>query len=575
MGVEGNYQEWNDILIKAIDKSHNLNDFIEFCKEMTNYQIKKKEDFFEFFHEYEQEFIKNLRDSNFVLDQDNAHCLLFVPNLYLISLKNDYDKTIRIPYKALVEINNYISNDQLFKNPNLLQAYVNVFKDNDYDFDNTKVFFPDFIACSRYIAGFLVDKDKASAKGANTYEDLSFKEQNLIYLRYYKGKPFYDYPQHIIENLPFLLDFYKGDRKTAELVKKILKSETYSLDDENELLSMLRINKPLKEYFSSFCIDNKDRLITTLSFEERVLFTMYIKRLAHDFGIVNCKVSMFAREEKGEKQRLGAMTSDTMDIFCDKKYNTIKQVLTTACHEITHFKQFENMKFLKFDEDVDIDVYTKDSFLTITLGKEYYTKNYRSLNLEINAMIMGRIMAKEILKEDDKDLQDYKKLMPRKNKYSLESIFGSDFRSLMEMARISNDNKRYNLNTLFLEELQTAKDEDYSIGINSNFEIALKRYPLIEYEYDVERCDIQRRSITQLVRLLDESISEKDKGVYKYLIHQRFNPKKNSKTEIRQNISELKKISKVLGNTSLKEFIESILNEVNEKKETKRKIVIN
>lgn len=202
-------------------------------------------------------------------------------------------------------------------------------------------------------------------------------------------------------------------------------------------------------------------------------------------------------------------------------------LVMAAVHEATHALQYKHMKSINFKEDPDIDLYTKDDFLS-TFVPKYYDVNYSVVSQEYDADMTARIhnmnvqgispdlhgMLREFALNQYMDTHKILDQVPGEKAYSFN----------MTRKKLDGQETLITLDDYVAEVLtQKAQEAD---DFDVFYQSIQESHPLLCYEYEITRDGATKRSPKQLVEQAVSAQSKEEQEIYEYLIRSSITQRK-------------------------------------------------
>lgn len=450
-----------------------------------------------------------LINKEFILSSKNLDVLRTSSCFLIASLKNDFDKTIRVLNRSKVNAV-YMSDKQVeelisiifydkkisFKKlpvalKNILVTYIYNNENNAYVsyLVNNKLipitYFPSDTIC------FNDNILKAGCNSEQEYEYLRVKLGDYASNRYEK------------EDEEKFLDILSGKYKHCECVEDVIK-EMYNKKMKREDMSLMEIFA-FNLYASKILKRNN--------------ISTGVEILGFDYGM----------------DKYGVQTERGITLFINGDVNTVEDLVGTLNHEIEHIIQKENIRKCKIDLDHDIDLYSKDFILSSVL-EDYYKDNMNSISFEYDAEFKSNIRTARVLglvNDVDYEKMDINELFFNKRElicYASDRVMDTEYSYDMY--------RRRGIHTENLEDLFERTMFWLRRGDISKYYEVLNDYPIIKYEYNYADT-FERKSIKELVDCLDKC-NNHDKGIYFNLLRSRLEEEKNEDYE--DNLEELENL---------------------------------
>lgn len=212
-------------------------------------------------------------------------------------------------------------------------------------------------------------------------------------------------------------------------------------------------------------------------------------------------------------------------------------------HEMTHVLQKERVTSMDLKGDRDTDLYTKDNLLKLVNKDvediiEYYYGNYSHLSIEYYAEYNAYLETAKLFGIDSACYDKYKlniNSLPEDVQWAIEKNDLPPY--YYEVNRKDKDGSMIHINDLVEIHLdQILKDDELREKIE-------KEAPLILYEYDITKEEApRRRTIEELVSLLNNSDNKKDKDIYLMLLINRVDGRKEKEVEWNKSVEEIKRL---------------------------------
>jgi len=252
----------------------------------------------------------------------------------------------------------------------------------------------------------------------------------------------------------------------------------------------------------------------------------------------------------------------SISVFLVRSNLNKKEVLSTSLHEAYHKIQFSHIRNARLDLDSDVDVYSKDDFLRIHLGEDYYHGNYAQITYEDDARYKAELELFKIRKGTPKGL--FSKLRRDviqgaiDNRFVLKEI-EQKTGSLYKTTRF-HEGKKYPLDLLFDMKLKELHYNHRMGGsIHCFIAATLEENPIIGYEYNLTDETCERKDITEILYDYVHAKNPIDKNIYKALIQSYVDPEKHY--EHVRNIKLLRRLLKDHSlNLEIREAIEECLS---------------
>jgi len=308
----------------------------------------------------------------------------------------------------------------------------------------------------------------------------------------------------------------------------------YKREDEEELLKFLGSEFDCVEdelaYLHSKKVTRKD-----LSPSQMLLFVMFMKKDQFNKGVSGYSLRLY--DYAPDILNLGSHNSGSKLIFLfNGQDGTVADLLRTIVHENNHAKQHLDTINCDVSSDKDIVLYAKDELLRTMLMAMYqfdfYRENYFHTLIERDADLKAIMEVAKILRID-----------PTSRELSNENVSSLDEAFLVYgMDRIYFDIKgsrtlegiEYPLEDIFVKFLNICIKNKVTTVSN-----ILRRYPIIDYEYNLCAKPIERKTITELMINYNHGNSM-DKEIIRALFKHRFDGLYNS--DYLSDIMELEKI---------------------------------
>ena len=202
-------------------------------------------------------------------------------------------------------------------------------------------------------------------------------------------------------------------------------------------------------------------------------------------------------------------------------------LVMASIHEATHALQYKHMKTMNFKEDPDIDLYTKDDFLS-TFVPKYYDDNYSTISQEYDADMTARIHKMNILgisKDMHGMLREFALDQYMSTQKILDQVPGEKAYSFNMVRKKQDDEK-----TLIPLDDYVAEVLTQQVHKAQDFETFYKSiqdsHPLLCYEYEITPEGATKRSPKQLVEQAISAQSKEEQEIYEYLIRSSITQRK-------------------------------------------------
>lgn len=450
-----------------------------------------------------------LINRGFVLSPKNLDVIRSSSEFLLASLKNDFEKTIKLLNKSDVNAT-YMSDRQAEELISL------VFYEKKLSFKKLP------IALKNNILTYIYNNE------GSTY---------FSYLIENKLVPMTYFPSDIIGFSDELLKAGCSNEKEYEFLRfKIgdYSSKRYEKDDEDEFLRILS-----RKYKGCNCVEdvikqmhNKKIKREDMSLMEIFAFNLYASKILKRNGI-NADVEVLGFDYNMDKY--GVQTERGITLFINGAINTVEDMVGTLNHEIEHVIQKENIKNCRIDIDHDIDLYSKD-FILSSIVDDYYKSNMTSVSFEYDAEFKSNIRTALVLgltsSIDYKNMSIEELLFNKRELicFAQDKVFDTEYTYDMYRVRGIHSQSLDDLFQRMMVWLQRGDKDKF-------FEV-LEDYPIIKYDYKYKDV-FRRKSIEELVEDLDNSDNH-DKGIYFNLLISRLDEDKDEEYE--ENLEDLEKI---------------------------------
>lgn len=351
-----------------------------------------------------------------------------------------------------------------------------------------------------------------------------------------------DLPKAALENKNILSHYIK-DKGKLNLILRILASTSYLEENEIELLKVFdnkydSVEEVIKHIFNNE--NNKRR--NDMSIYEILVIQIYAQKYLKKENILSCNIDMFkyaGDKSYGSSSKLSSMYT----LYVINHNLSIGEIMRILHHEMTHVLQKERVTSMDLMGDRDTDLYTKDNLLKL-VNKEiednigYYYGNYSHLSIEYCAEYNAYL---ETAKLFGIDMTCYDKY-----KLNIDSL-PEDIHMVIEenslppyyydVNRKGKDGSIIHINDLVEMHLDTILKDD---ELRNKIE---KEAPLILYEYDISKEESpRRRTIEELVNLLNNSNNKKDKDIYLMLLINRVDGRKEKELDLNNSVNEIKRL---------------------------------
>lgn len=441
---------------------------------------------------------QKLKKTNFVLNSTNYNLVYYNEQFLISSLLNDYKKTITILNK--------IDASKVTFDPENFDALTQILIHNDFVCNNDT---PELFLEAPYafVASSYFDPIKTLANFKYT-SSFSNEEKTYIYEKGLKE----NYIPIAFLNEPFISDkfilkkYIANDEEINFIINNLLNPNIeYSYEDEKKLLSFLNsscenIEDELK------LMHQKNTYRYDMSITQVLAFAFYARKYLFENQTKNYRINMFNYCNNDTVK--GLHTNDDIFVFVEQTPSlaTVKNMLLSLNHELTHAIQQNHFIKVDFQADEDVDLYTKDYFFNMTFGKEYSLSNYHSLSYEIDADIKANIITSLILGENIFNQNE--------NNLNTNEIINE----LKNMKFIDTGVREYKGNTYTIDELMNIAINKFSECHEKGRFVISKIFTTIGYEYDLKSIEIKKRTLKELIDNLDLETNQKIKDIYTRII---------------------------------------------------------
>ena len=451
-----------------------------------------------------------LMDNSFVLTSRNVSLIKNNPSFLLASLKNYPNKTLILLKKVLID---YLDVDE-----NQIRDLVEIcFRGEEVCFGELPIILKNTII--KYI-------------GENWIKEREF----IRFLVNNKDIPITYISSNVWIREYHLWDLYKDNKEAWKYVS--YKSAGYSSEcfndkDEKTILNLLGESyKDCKQIEGVFPIMKKKNLSRdNMSVFEMLAIQLYAAKELKKNN-VNVVVDVFAIDSK--MKDLGNYNGTKIELFINSNNNDVVEMVNTIVHEVEHVIQYKNIEEGRIDKDSDIDIYSKDKILRELLGDNYYYTNYGNISFEFDAAFKSYIKTAQLfnLIDEENDADLYERMQKKYHKVIDYAYFKLEETGYYQDAlRLSGDA----LNSLFENEMRKLRKNNFG-----KYEYIISRYPIIKYEYNVKDC-FERKSIEEIIEIIDSSDNKQDIGIYFNIIKTRLDLVKEY-YHIEESVEEIKRL---------------------------------
>lgn len=351
-----------------------------------------------------------------------------------------------------------------------------------------------------------------------------------------------DLPKDALENKKILTHYVK-DENQRELIYNIVTSISYSKENEIKLLGMFdnRFNS-VEELINNMYYNENNKRRDDMSIYEILAIQIYAQKYLKKKNINTCDINMFKYSNETH-YGTSSMYSYTHTLGVMNHNHTIIQLIRVLHHELAHVEQRELIHNMDIKADRDVDLYTKDNLLKICNIEVkdnfvYYNGNYSYLSVEYYAEYNSFLETSKLFGKDnvcyDKFKLDTKSLPEEFSDMIVDNEMPSYY---YDVNRKNHQGEVIHINDLVELHLDSIlKDEELREKIK-------KEAPLILYEYDISKDEVpRRRTIEELINLLNNSESEKEKDIYLMLLINRFDGRKEKEEDVKKSKEEVLKL---------------------------------
>ena len=482
---------------------------------------------------------------------------LFYEDLFEEMLKTNYEETLKLMEKHSYKMNGLVENSNYLEITNILIK--NGFSSEDYKKIST-------IRSSPFLLTLLKNNVKQTLIENDSCDlDSLLRVSNAEIIKKlcdaFSDLRLEDLPKAALENKQILSHYIK-DKNKATLILTVISSLSYSKENEIELLKMFN-NKysSVEEIIKNMYHKENNKRRDNMTIYEILALQIYAQKYLKKAGIDMCDIDMFkysGEKKYGRASQMGL----TPCISVMNHNNSVLEFVRILHHEMAHIQQRKMIDSM--DLKLDVDLYTKDTLLK-AVNKDfkddfrYYNDNYSYLSIEYYAEYRSYLETAELFEEKiscyDKFKLDVKSLPHEFIDLMVENGLPLYY---YDVNRKGKDGSIIHINDLVELHLDNIlKDEELRNKIEDEA-------PLILYEYDIEKDTIpRRRTIEQLVYLLNNSIDEKEKDIYLMLLVNRFDGRKEKAEDVKSSVKQVKemllkeKISKKQADFLLSSIIKS------------------
>ncbi len=457
----------------------------------------------------------------FVLDKSKLPLLKCSPIFLTASLKNNYEKTMKVLQDAKITTLNV--------NAAQLESIIwEVFSRDNVKFKNLPPLIKNLVA--KYI---------------HENYDQPFTQQEISRLAK-NGKIPYTYfsSDAFLMNDKLLEDGCKTYDEYVYLNTKIsggYESKWYCLEDETKLLRLLG-----KKYKSCKNVEDVIKKIyesklkrEDMSLLEAFAFELYAAKELKSRGLSAC-VDVFAIDPAME--HMGSHDSKLLRMYINGETNTALKMALVVNHELEHAIQDEYIRTADIVKEYDVDLFSKDRILrTLMSDEDYYRINYGNISFEYDAEFKAYMKTAkmfglvDVIYEHQNDLKTLRDNAKKVVRFARSEVDENSY--FMDMER-RNPHHGYfeNLNEMFEENMEAIRIKDHKMYLK-----LLKENPIIRFDYNCESC-FERKTVRELVECLDKSDK---KGIYYNLLRARIDLNKEDEDAVDENLEELVKLSKL------------------------------
>ena len=460
----------------------------------------------------------------FVLSSKNIGVLQTSSVFLMASLKNDFEKTIRVLNKSNVNTT-YMNNKQVEELIGI------VFHEKKMSFKKLP------IALKNIIVTYIYNNEN------NAY---------VSYLVKNKLVPLSCFPMDVLGFNDDILKAGCNNEDEYDYLRMKLgdyESSRYEKEDEEKLIKILG-----RKYKDCECVEDVIRKMydkklkrEDMSLMEIFAFNLYASKILKRNNI-SAGVEVLGFDYNMDKY--GVQSGNGITLFINGAINTVEDMILTLNHEIEHIIQKENIKNCRIDIDHDIDLYSKDFVLSAVLN-DYYKSNSTEISFEYDAELKSNIRTARVLglvSDVDYENMNVNELFWNKRElicYAKDKVMDTEYSYDMYRRR---DIHVVSLDDLFERTMSWVKKRD-----ESKYLELLKEYPIIRYDYNCEG-EFRRKSVTELVESLDNG-SKRDKGIYYNLLISRLDEEKCEEYE-----ESLEELEGLLENNDYEESTNLIIN---------------
>lgn len=467
-----------------------------------------------YFDEYEKRELKNiLLENNFVFDNSTWTLIFSDPTFFIASLMNDYEQTLF--YMRNCTLQTILTRHEI-------EQIKEIFMDHDFVYTENSSKFLKSLSCA-----FLASLEKDGWETLIHYQynkRMNDDQKDKVFEALKKNISGYNFFPYEVLTDKYILEKIILDDDELDFICTVLMDErrSYSYEDEQLLLKYLNSkNSTIEEELVNMYEKGYDRY--TMSLMQMLSISFYIKKRLKEFDISGLKVNLFKYFQRHDGRVLSGLYRPNEILLGISNYTgSIYSMIATLHHEMFHAIQIRDMSRCYIFNDEDIDIYYKDRILREFLGDEYYTLNYKYLKEEYDAEFKAMIETVKLFGKKDVlffELAEY----VREELTNKEVFLASKEKVMFENTSYRTWNrKRYHIDNLFDNIIKYINKNINNIDLDEfNY-----TYPFLKYEYIFKDNRFVKRSVKNLVKLLDMSEDETKRKIYAAIIKNKINVNK-------------------------------------------------
>lgn len=260
---------------------------------------------------------------------------------------------------------------------------------------------------------------------------------------------------------------------------------------------------------------------------------LYTLKYLHEHGVDDVPFHIYKDPEALTEQASYSPVKNEICMTRNTRQNpTFMNLVLASIHEATHALQYKNMLSMNYNEDPDIDLYTKDDFLATSI-KGYYEDNYTVVSQEYDADMTARIHNMNVLgvsKEMHAMLREFALNKYMSTRQILNHVPGEKAYSFNVTRKKQDEEKTLipledYVAEVLNQQIRSAPDFD------TFYQALQEKHPLLCYEYSITPEGATKRSPQQLVEQAISAQTEKEQEIYEYLIRSSVTQRKTRSAE--------------------------------------------